>query len=87
MCLPNYVKNLLVKTKIIYAKEINDLPVGKKTSDSSAKKSVSDNIYSFPFAVLQFEPVFKLVTNLRWEPLPSDYPFIAIHGRPPETRC
>lgn len=87
MCLPNYVKNMLVRTKVIYAKEIDDLPVGKKTSDSSVKKLVLDGIYSFPFAVRQFEPVFKSVTNLRWEPLSSDYPYKAIYERPPETNC
>lgn len=53
MCVPNYEKTKLVKSNIIYAKQVNDIPSDKKTDDNSAKKN--DSKYDHPVVQLNFE--------------------------------
>ncbi|RFZ90380.1 hypothetical protein D0C36_21550 [Mucilaginibacter conchicola] len=53
MCVPNYEKTKLVKSNIIYAKQVNDIPTDKK-SDDSAKKSGADSKYDHQVLQLSF---------------------------------
>lgn len=84
MCVPNYEKTKLIDNNVIYAKEINDIPL-EKGQESSVKKAGADNKYSHPEIAFQFLSFNDVVLNTM-KPLfiNINLPFIAIHGQPPE---
>ena len=86
MCVPNYEKTRLIKSNIIYAKQINDVPQDSKESSTSVKKGGADNKYSNPnisFCFLSFKDTPPLVTQPNYISLVD--PFLPVQGRPPEV--
>lgn len=86
MCVPNYEKTKLLSSNIIYAKQINDIPLDKKGHEPDGKKGGVDNKYDCPQIVvnfLRFENIppqgFKTIYTL------SAAPFIPVPGQPPEV--
>ncbi|NHA07885.1 hypothetical protein G7092_29060 [Mucilaginibacter sp. HC2] len=85
-CIPNYETTKLLNENIIYAKQINDIPVSKKAHESSGKKTGMDNKYNFPvtsnilFAVSP--EVQKLNTFIY---ISIKQPLVQIATRPPEA--
>lgn len=83
VCLPNTNKTRLVNANIITAKNINDVPLSKK-SDPAAKKvnTLSEyNIQAFQYHYAAFGTYIK--TDNRLVPSKVDCPFIESPGKPP----
>ncbi|HEK22009.1 hypothetical protein [Mucilaginibacter sp.] len=85
LCVPNYEKTKLVKSNIIYAKEVNDIPSDKKANDSSAKKSGQDSKYDHPILSMNFS-LFnnEIVALAKYRNKLIKTPFISLPGQPPE---
>jgi hypothetical protein len=84
MCVPNYEKTRLIKSNIIYAKQISDIPTDKKGQEASSKKA--DNKYDHPSLNINFFS-FKDEPPVTVKPIYihiSD-PLIATTGQPPEV--
>ena len=84
MCVPNYEKTKLIDNNVIYAKQINDIPLEKKGQESSVKKG-ADNKYShseIEFRFLSFRD--EHLNTLKPIHLNVNDPFIPVHGQPPE---
>ncbi len=47
LVIPNYERTKLVNANIIYAKQVNDIPVNKKSHNSLLKKSISESEYHY----------------------------------------
>lgn len=86
MCVPNYQKTRLIKSNIIYAKQINDIPQDSKDQNSSIKKGGADNKYSHPAATYRFLS-FVNIPPLVIKPIHTGLvnPFIPVQGQPPEV--
>jgi hypothetical protein len=88
ICLPNKVKANLVKANIIAAKNVNDVPLNKKGTTSSAKK---DNLgYDNVYQVLQcnYTAFAKLVRKIEHTPSSQlTNPYIESPGKPPNSSC
>ncbi|MFD0794360.1 hypothetical protein ACFQZX_12095 [Mucilaginibacter litoreus] len=86
MCVPNYEKTKLIKSNIIYAKQLNDIPADKKTDGASVKKTGADSKYDHHVAIFNFMR-FRNIPPQRWKThyiLISD-PYIPVPGQPPEV--
>ncbi|MBL4676996.1 MAG: hypothetical protein JKY70_12445 [Mucilaginibacter sp.] len=82
MCVPNYEKTKLVKSNIIYAKQVNDIPSDKK-SDDSAKKN--DSKYYHPVLQLSFDHITdEPATQFCNHYAEIKDPLIASPAQPPE---
>jgi hypothetical protein len=85
MVIPNYLKTHLIKANIIYAKQVSDTPLSKKSHLPFIKKSIAETEYNY--SVIRYNadiPANSIKT------LP-DYTFlnilktsIGIPGQPPE---
>jgi len=47
MVIPNYEKTRLINANIIYAKQVSDIPVSKKSHAPVIKKNITENVYSY----------------------------------------
>lgn len=84
-CIPNYQTTKLLTQNVINAKQLNDIPVSKKSHESSGKKSGIDNNYNNPVIAYSFVPQFFIIQNYRTPIIINiDQPFISTDGRPPE---
>ncbi|MGZ3751992.1 MAG: hypothetical protein ACXVB0_04580 [Mucilaginibacter sp.] len=86
MCIPNHEKTRLVNANIIYAKQVSDIPLNKKSHVPLTKKSISENEYNY--TVIQYQAAVTVDASTA---LP-DYtasnitkPFIGIPCQPPEA--
>jgi hypothetical protein len=46
MCIPNHEKARIINAKNVYAKQVNDIPVNKKSNLPLLKKNISENYYT-----------------------------------------
>ena len=89
LCLPNHVKDKLVKAHLIIAKDINgNVPISKKGAEPLTKKISSgyDNVYQL--VNCDFKPIgshINVVTNGILPTVPD--PYIASPGKPPNVSC
>ncbi|WP_374951300.1 hypothetical protein [Mucilaginibacter sp.] len=85
LCVPNYEKTKLVKSNIIYAKEVNDIPQDSKDNHSATKKGGADNNYSHTELQYQFL-LFVNVRSLILTPANTHIitPLISVESQPPE---
>lgn len=87
ICIANSVKTRLVSANLVIAKEINDVPLSKKSHDS-LKKSGAGNEYSFQVLNYQFVAFSTLLKAIA-SPIAyhiSD-PYIESPGKPPNFTC
>jgi len=88
ICLPNHVKDQLVKNNLIVAKGFADVPLNKKGTESAAKK-VSfgyDNVYQVVNCdYKQLADVIDPAASK--ESIYSDRPYIESPGQPPNFSC
>lgn len=47
LVIPNHERTKLVNANIIYAKQVNDIPLNKKTHNALVKKSISESKYHY----------------------------------------
>jgi hypothetical protein len=86
LCIPNHEKTRLVNANIIYAKQVSDIPMSKKSHLPITKKSISDSEYNY--TLLQYNALVPAEsTKAR-----HNYAFSAIintsidvSGQPPEA--
>jgi hypothetical protein len=85
LIIPNHNRTKLFNANIIYAKQVNDIPVNKKSHNSLAKKSISENEYNY--TILQYNAL-PSAENIKTS---CDYAFsdiietsILVPGQPPE---
>jgi hypothetical protein len=84
-CVPNYQTTKLLTQNVINAKQLSDIPVSKKSHESSGKKSGIDNKYDHPAMAYSYVPQFFTIQNYRTSIIINiDQPFISTDGRPPE---
>ncbi len=85
LCIPNHDKTRLINANVIYAKQVNDIPMSKKSHLPSIKKSISDDQYHY--TTLYYN---KIITAPKAEAVDrfavSTVIKISIHvpGQPPE---
>lgn len=88
LCLPNHVKDLLVKGNLIVAKNLNDVPLSKKGPEPVSKKVDQgyDNVYQvIKCDYRQFaEQINPVVTKEKIHP---EHPYIESPGKPPNHSC
>ena len=53
MCIPNHDKTRLVNANIIYAKQVSDIPMNKKSQVPLLKKSISKSEYQYSITYYQ----------------------------------
>lgn len=88
LCLPNHVKDKLVKANLIIAKDINDVPLSKKGAAPVMKKVIE--LYNEPYQLLKNDK--RSFTELAKPVVYSsiqhpDHPYIESPGKPPNTSC
>ena len=83
-CIQNTGKAKLISAKIIYTKQLNDIPTGKKAHNVPAKKAntLSDyRLQVFNYHYSRFGASFKqIITPV---PYKLDQPYISSPGKPP----
>ena len=89
VCLPNSVKANLAKANIIMTKNLNDIPVNKKTPNtSSTKKAGSTYDHVYQIVKCDYTQLAKLVrVNRHSEISDLSNPYIESPGKPPNTSC
>lgn len=84
LCVPNYEKTKLVKSNIIYVKELNDIPTEKKGNNSLTKKGGHDN-YDHLTLQINFDIARNHDTALTlYHKIRIKHPLISLPGQPPE---
>jgi hypothetical protein len=85
LVIPNYVRTKLVSANIIYAKQVNDIPMNKKSHLPLTKKSVSESEYNYTSLH------YKALIPPQVKKAGHDYAFsdiikssIDVSGQPPE---
>jgi hypothetical protein len=88
ICLPNHVKDQLVKNNLIVAKGFADVPLNKKGAESAAKKASSgyDNVYQVINCDYKKLADVIIPTTLK-ESSYSGHPYIESPGKPPNFSC
>ena len=86
LCLPNAQKTQLYATKIDYAKQLSDVPSGKKGSEPSTTKSAFFSEYSYQSAEYNFD-TFHILINKDRSVTNSFLAscFIETAGKPPQS--
>jgi hypothetical protein len=86
--MPNHVKDQLVKSNLIVAKGLADVPLSKKGPEQAGKK-VSfgyDNVYQV--VNCDYQHLADLITHTTpKERLYADRPYIESPGKPPNFSC
>ncbi|MEO6151081.1 MAG: hypothetical protein ABIN95_09475 [Mucilaginibacter sp.] len=84
-CIPNHDKARLVDAKTNYNKQVNDLPVSKKSNAPLSKKSTDENYYRY--YTLQYHALPQVIKKeAGYSNVPADIltALIDIPGQPPE---
>ena len=88
ICMPNHVKDQLVKNNLIVAKGLADVPLNKKGTESPAKK-VSfgyDNVYQV--VKCDYKKLADIIQpTASKESSYSEHPYIESPGKPPNFSC
>lgn len=85
-CIPNYETTKLITENVIYAKQLNDIPVSKKAHEAWGKKSGVDNKYNHPVAIYNFTPRISAIQKLNtFIFIDINQPLILINGQPPQV--
>lgn len=85
-CIPNYETTKLLTDNVIYAKQLNDIPISKKAHESSGKKTGVDNKYNYPITAYTFTSRVSAIKKLNtFIFIDINQPLILIDGRPPEN--
>ena len=87
LVIPNHDRTKLINANIIYAKQVNDIPLNKKSQSSLLKKNISESIYRL--TVLNYTDIipaeyikcYRDYVFLNIIPPPFDVP-----GQPPEIK-
>jgi len=89
LCLPNHVKDQLVKAHVIVVKDLNgDVPMSKKGATPLTKKTSSgyDNVYQV--VKCDYTPIARLVKmTYKTQILYHENPYIESPGKPPNFSC
>ncbi|HJP63875.1 MAG TPA: hypothetical protein VJ844_10550 [Mucilaginibacter sp.] len=88
LCLPNHVKDKLVKANLIIAKGLNDVPLSKKTAEPVTKKVIE--VYKETYTALKanYVPLMNQIKPVSYTlTLHLDHPYIESPGKPPNTSC
>jgi hypothetical protein len=88
LCLPNHVKDQLVKGNLIVAKDLSDVPLSKKGAEPVSKKVNAgyDNVCQV--VNCDYKQFADLVTpTTSKESLYSEHPYIESPGKPPNFSC
>jgi hypothetical protein len=86
LVIPNHDRTKLVNANIIYAKQVNDIPVNKKSHLPLIKKSISDSEYNY--TMLQYKAAIHVSdAKSGWNYASSDIikPPLDVPGQPPEV--
>ena len=86
LVIPNHARTKLVNANIIYAKQVSDIPVNKKSHTPLTKKSISENEYNY--TSLQYMALIpvkakKVVHNYAFSDIIKSS--IDVSGQPPEV--
>lgn len=86
LVIPNHDRTKLVNANIIYAKQVNDIPLSKKSNNSLVKKSISESEYrrtqlNFTAAI----PVNDIIRYHNYAFFNIIKPFLGVPGQPPEA--
>lgn len=89
LCLPNHVKDKLVKANLIIAKDINDVPLNKKGATPPVTKKLIE-LYNEPYQLLKdgngsFTELAKPIAYHSVQH--PDHPYIESPGKPPNSFC
>jgi len=88
LCLPNHVKDQLVKAHLIVAKDLNDVPLSKKGAEPLSKKTVELYNYTYQVIKCDYKPFAKLVRPIgNTEIFNLAHPYIESPGKPPNFSC
>jgi len=86
LVIPNNDRTKLVNANIIYAKQVNDIPINKKAHNSLLKKSISESEYHY------ITVNYKSTIPVNGTKCYRDYaflniikPFLGVPGQPPEV--
>jgi hypothetical protein len=86
LVIPNQDRTKLINANIIYAKQVNDIPLSKKSHNSLVKKSISESEYHY--TTLNYKPIIPVNHNNAYR----DYAFLNIikpsldmPGQPPDS--
>lgn len=85
LVIPNHDRTKLVNANIIYAKQVNDIPVNKKSHNSLLKKSISESEYHY--IALNYKSTVSVYNNRCYGAyafLNTIKPFLGVPGQPPE---
>jgi hypothetical protein len=86
MCIPNYEKTRLLNENVIYAKQVSDSPLSKKSSGTSLKLPNTYSKYNHQVMLYQFTYPFSWIQKMHTHYLFSvDNPIVAVNGQPPEA--
>ena len=89
ICLPNKVKANLEKANLIMAKNMNDVPLSKKSAPNPSTKK-AESIYDHVYQTLHcnYTPIAKLIRGItKSESCILTSPYIESPGKPPNTAC
>lgn len=87
-CIPNHDKALLVNAKVIYGKQVNDVPVNKKSNLTLIKKNFSVNEYIYTCNKLP--GIGSCLTTISWHTHACVKMYnipINFAGQPPDASC
>jgi len=85
-CIPNYETTKLLTENVIYAKQLNDIPISKKAHESSGKKTGVDNKYNYPLITYTFISGVSAIRKFKvFISIDLNQPLILKDGRPPEN--
>lgn len=91
ICLPNTVKAGLAKANVIMTKNLNDIPLSKKSANnSSTKKAESTSSYDHFYQIINcdYVPSSELANiSPRSEKIHLSNPYIESPGKPPNAAC
>jgi hypothetical protein len=86
LVIPNHDRTKLVNANIIYAKQVNDIPINKKSHNSSLKKSISESEYHY--VTLNYKiniPDNNTKCYREYALLNIIKPSLGVPGQPPEV--
>jgi hypothetical protein len=84
--IPNYQTTKLLSQNIINAKQLGDVPLSKKTPESSIKKFGTDSLYNYLVINYAFSSRISAIQKLStFVAIDINQPLIPIDGRPPEV--
>lgn len=86
LVIPNHARTKLVNANIIYAKQVNDIPINKKSHTSLLKKSICESEYHY--IALNYKtaaPVNNTTCYHNYSFFNIIKPSLGVPGQPPEV--